>query len=155
MGGKLVILNYCVFPLTYLIEVDGSPEVYNRGPCRPPRRGWSHINSAKSCKVPARGYRAPKNAFWSLLQSSEAGGHKYAPQKAPVFGGPPAKTTDGRDVPKNVYGVAVARKSDRPLPKKVTTRFLGTARPDFGPLGTIFGRNSSPGDLVRSYVTTL
>jgi hypothetical protein len=113
------------------------------------------MNSSKSCKVPARGYRAPKNAFCSLLRSSEAGGHRYAPQKPPVFGGPPAKITLERDVPKKVYRVVVARKFGRPLPKIVTTTFLGTARPNFGPLGTIFGSNSSPGDVVRSYVTTL
>jgi hypothetical protein len=117
--------------------------------------GWSHTDSSKSCTVPARGYRAPKNTFWSYLYSSEAGEHRYAPQKLPVFGGLPNKNTVERDVPKNVYGVVIARKPSRPLPKKVTTKFLGTARPNFGPLGTIFGRNSSLGDLVRSYVTTL
>jgi hypothetical protein len=113
------------------------------------------MNSSKSCKVSARDYRAPRNAFWSHFRSSEAGEHRYAPQKPPVFGGPPAKNTAERDVPKNVYGVVIAWKSGRPLPKKVTTRFLGTARPNFGPLGTIFRRDSSLGDVVRSYVTTL
>ena len=57
--------------------------------------GWSHMNSSKSCKVPARGYRAPKNAFWSQL-------HRYAPQKPSVFGGLPAKNTVERDVPEKL-----------------------------------------------------
>jgi hypothetical protein len=64
-----------------------------------------------------------------------------------------AKKIVERDVPKNVYGVKLARNFGRPLPKKVTTRSLRTARPISGPLGTIFGRtDSSLGDIVAGLI---
>jgi hypothetical protein len=97
----------------------------------------------------------PKTPFGHLCDLLRLGSTGTHPKKVPVFGGLPAKNTVERDVPKKFYGVLIAWKFRRPLPRKVTTKFLGTARPIFGPLGTISGRNSSLGDVVRAYVTTL